>query len=87
MPKTEIPGMGKRARVYTGIYRYFTIPVYIPVYTGILPYRYIPSEILRPPYKQATNTLPYRVTYPAGGTAVGLMRRLRQLGVRAHFWI
>jgi hypothetical protein len=28
MPKTEIPGMGKRARVYTGIYRYFTIPVY-----------------------------------------------------------
>ena len=62
-------------------------PGYIPVYTGILPYRYIPSEILRPPYKQATNTLPYRVTYPAGGTAVGLMRRLRQLGVRAHFWI
>ena len=27
-PKTKIPGMGKRARVYTGIYRYFTIPVY-----------------------------------------------------------
>ena len=26
--KTKIPGMGKRARVYTGIYRYFTIPVY-----------------------------------------------------------
>ena len=24
-------------------------PGYIPVYTGILPYRYIPSEILRPP--------------------------------------
>ena len=28
MPKTEIPGMGKRTRVYAGIYRYFTIPVY-----------------------------------------------------------
>ena len=27
-PKGKIPGMGKRARVYTGIYRYFTIPVY-----------------------------------------------------------
>ena len=27
-PKSKIPGMGKRARVYTGIYRYFTIPVY-----------------------------------------------------------
>ena len=26
--KTKIPGMGKRARAYTGIYRYFTIPVY-----------------------------------------------------------
>ena len=24
-------------------------PGHIPVYTGILPYRYIPSEILRPP--------------------------------------
>ena len=38
-------------------------------------------------FKRAPNTLPYRVTYPAGGTAVGLMSRLRQLGVRAHFWI
>ena len=39
-PKSKIPGMGKRARVYT----------------GILPYRYIPSEIPEPPYLRGTGS-------------------------------
>ena len=63
MPKTEIPGMGKRTRVYTGIYRYFTIPVYTLRNTRA------PIAAFRPP--GATNLLAVVYSVRPPGATLG----------------